>query len=91
MSEKSTNGPWDIAGNYAVVWHKDVVVATCPVDGGAPDDVRHANARLIALAPELKKIVERVSYLHLMTPEAKVDIEDASRALLAKLEETDSE
>lgn len=63
MSERQhTPGPWELVERHAVIWHEDQVVAECPSDGGISDDARHANARLIAAAPEmlvaLKKIAE---------------------------------
>jgi len=62
MNTKFTAGPWT-AGDYSPVgipvWAKYGIVATCQtrLDGNEPQgmnhDVRQANARLIAAAPEL--------------------------------------
>lgn len=89
---KPTPGPWELAGNHAVVWHKDMVVAECPVDGGPSDDVRRANAHLIALAPEMVEFVERVAELDYHVKENNNRpkeilrrIEADARAILTKL------
>lgn len=96
---KSTPGPWELAENHDVVWHKDMVVASCPVDGGPTNDVRRANAHLVALAPEMAEMLRKNADTfrdmsltartinHPVFAQAAGIAEAATRALLAKLVE----
>ena len=95
---KHTPGEWEVDGSLAdgpkVVAFpildegpQEVIVADMDVDGAIPADVRWANARLIAAAPEMYELLRSFAAAVVVTEHAgTVAGQRKARALLAKID-----
>jgi hypothetical protein len=69
MSEpKFTKGPWHVSENQpTVVGNKEKAVCKCELDWNLGANERKANAALIAAAPEMYDLLQKVVNLEVLT------------------------
>ncbi len=86
MSEsKHTPGPWELQGGYRDIMTKDARVCTVR-HGYVTRETYHANARLIAAAPDLIAALRYVLELHDANEPIEPKDAELLRAAIAKVE-----